>query len=92
MRLDADVARRPALLLKPGNPLTITPSGSPFAYTAVSTGAVYISGGTVSLAQLARGGVTVSTGLIAGGVWMQKGDILTTTYVVAPTMTWVPGG
>lgn len=92
MRLDGDVNRRTALKPKPGNPVTITPTGSPFAFTALATGAVYISGGTVSLAQFVRGGVTVSTGLLAGGIWLQKGDVLTTTYAVAPTMTWVPGG
>jgi hypothetical protein len=88
MRLDLE--RRPMLPALVGLPTTITPGASPYAYTATDTGMVYVSGGTVSLVSLARGGTSVATGLLAGGIFMRAGDVLTTTYAVAPTMTWVP--
>lgn len=72
--------------------LALTPGASPWGYTAPFSGAIAITGGTVSAIALARQGASISTGLIAGLIPVSRGDIVTTTYTVAPTATFIPGG
>lgn len=69
----------------------ITVTASPFAYTAPSAGTVVLSGGTVSAVTLKRGApAAISMGETAGVVPVSAGDIVTTTYSVLPTMSFVP--
>ena len=70
--------------------VVVTPGASPYTYTASQLGVMYLSGGTVSLMQLIRGSTTLGLGLLAGAFLMSPSDRLVTTYLVAPTMVWVP--
>lgn len=74
---------------QPGAPVPVTPTGSPFRYTASGSGSLSISGGTVSARTLIRGGVSVPMG--SSLIPMSNGDVATVTYSVAPTLYFVPG-
>lgn len=64
---------------------------SPFTYTAVRGGFVIVQGGTVSLVQFSRDGLTNhTTGATQGCFPLSQGDSLIVTYSVAPSMTFVP--
>jgi len=69
---------------------TITPSVSPYTYTATSSGFVIINGGTVSLIEFARNASFIAVGLLAGMFPVGIGDQLRVTYAVVPTMTFIP--
>lgn len=49
-----------------------------------------MSGGTVSLIQYGRGGTMFSMGVLAGPVGVMAGDEVRITYVLAPTLTFLP--
>jgi hypothetical protein len=94
-----DIAR--ALLLAQDTPLpdpapqaqpaaAITVTASPFTYTAGFNGSVAVTGGTVSLIQLIRQGVTVATGLTAGLIPVSRRDQVVVTWTGSPTMTFLP--
>ena len=68
----------------------VTPGASPYTYTATQPGSLSVQGGTVSLASYARAGVSLSLGLTAGLIPMATGDKVTITYVVAPTLNFIP--
>jgi hypothetical protein len=74
---------------QPGAPVPVTPTGSPFSYTASGPGSLSISGGTVSARTLTRGGVTAPIG--ASLIPMVNNDVATVTYSVAPTVYFIPG-
>jgi hypothetical protein len=67
----------------------LTLGASPYAYTAPSKGFVIIRGGTVTAVQFTRS-VTTLTGQTQGVFPLSQGDVLTITYSVLPTVTWVP--
>jgi len=69
---------------------TITVGASPFSYTAPFSGAVAVSGGTVSVIAVIRQGTAVTTGQTAGMIAVSKFDTLKVTYSAAPTMTFLP--
>ena len=69
---------------------SVSPSGSPYTYTATQPGSLSVQGGTVSLASYARAGVSLSLGLTAGLIPMTTGDKVTITYAVAPTLNFIP--
>jgi hypothetical protein len=71
--------------------LALTPGASPWGYTALFSGSVAITGGTVSDIALARQGTSIATGLIAGLIPVSRGDTVTVTYSVVPTATFIPG-
>jgi hypothetical protein len=74
-----------------GLPSSITVGPSPFNYSAPSGGTVLIQGGTVSLVQISRDGVSnYTTGQTQGAIPVSFQDTLIITYSVAPTMTFVP--
>lgn len=75
---------------RPGAAQAVTPSGSPYTYTADRDGVLLVSGGTVSLVEYGRQGSFVVAGLISGLVPVLAGDSLRLTYVVAPTVTFLP--
>lgn len=68
----------------------LTPSASPYSFTATSTGRVAISGGTVSLVRVGRLDSFFDVGQVAGLVPVRKGDVVEITYTVAPTVTFLP--
>ena len=69
----------------------ITVTASPFAYTAAAAGTVVVSGGTVSAITLKRGApAAIAVGETSGVIPVSAGDIVTTTYSVLPTMSFVP--
>jgi len=73
-------------------PISITPGSSPFTYRATSRQAIHIVGGTISSASYARGAVSLTVGLLAGGeiFEMNAGDTMTIAYLTVPTITMIP--
>jgi hypothetical protein len=69
----------------------ITPTGSPFTYTAPYWGTVVVNGGVVTVIALKRQGTSVTTGLTDAVVPVARGDSVVVTYSGAPTMTFIPG-
>lgn len=69
---------------------SITPSSSPSAYVASVQGHLLVVGGTVSSITLKRGRATIATGMTSGFIPVSSNDIVTVTYTVAPTLTFVP--
>ena len=69
---------------------TVTPSGTGYVFTAPSNGIIFISGGTVSLVEYGRGDIFFGTGLTFGSIPMSAGDKIRLTYLVAPTITFLP--
>jgi hypothetical protein len=66
-------------------------TGSPFTYAAAAKGSFIVSGGTVSLIQFSRDGVTFyNVGQTSGMFTLSAADRLKITYSVAPTVTFVP--
>lgn len=68
----------------------VTPSGSPFVFTAPSDGAVILQLGAVSLIEYGRIGAYITIGLTAGMIELSKNDTLRVTYAVAPTLNFIP--
>lgn len=75
--------------LPKGAEITVTVGGSPFAFTAPSSGFIIIRGGTVSAVQFTRT-VTTLTGQTSGMFPVSQGDTLTITYSALPTVVFVP--
>ncbi len=69
---------------------TITPGASPYAWTAAESGTMAISGGTVTAITITRSGTTAALGILAGAIPVSTGDLITTTYTVAPAMAFIP--
>lgn len=77
--------------IPPSNVAPINPSTSPFHFIAPSKGSVIVQGGTISALEFSRDNMDYyNIGVNAGMVTLNKGDILRTTYTVAPTMTFIP--
>jgi len=75
----------------PDSENAVTPTGSPFTYTAGNKGFLIVQGGTVSLIQFSRGLVANhTTGQTQGAIPLSQGDSLIITYSSAPNLTWVP--
>jgi len=71
--------------------VTVSVGASPFAYTVSTYGNLVINGGTVSSVTITRpGGAAVTLGVVAGMFAVQAGDVVTITYTVAPTVTFIP--
>lgn len=77
-----------AALKSSAAPVAVTLTGSPFTYTAPSSGALVIAGGTVSAVQFKR--TTTAALPIAGQFVLATGDQIVITYTVAPTVTFIP--
>lgn len=74
-------------------PSGITVTASPFIYTNSTAyeASVVVTGGTVSLIEFSRDGVTYyPVGTVAGMFTLSASDKLRVTYIVAPTMTHIP--
>ncbi len=77
--------------LAPGAVIPTAPAASPYTFTAAVKGFMLITGGTVSLVEFSRDGVTFySYGTTSGQFTLNSADRLRVTYTVAPTMTFVP--
>lgn len=65
----------------------VTPTGSPFTYTAARSGYLYLAGGTVSNVQFIRAGAPLTVAYsTAGQIFpLSAGDSLKITYSSAPT-------
>jgi len=75
----------------PASENAVTPTSSPFTYTAQNKGFLIVQGGTVSLIQFSRGLVANhTTGQTQGCLPLSQGDSLIITYSSAPNLTWVP--
>lgn len=77
--------------LAPAAVVPMTPGASPYIYTAAVKGFMLVTGGTVSLVEFSRDGVTFySYGATSGQFTLNAADRLRVTYTVVPTMTFVP--
>lgn len=77
--------------IPPAREAAVTPGASPYTYSAPVGGALIVQGGTVTLIEFSRDGVTwFDTGVIAGMLPVNAADQLRITYAVAPTLTFVP--
>jgi hypothetical protein len=72
------------------SPVEVTPTGSVFLYDTDISGTLVIEGGTVSEISIIRSAQNIVTGMIAGAIPMMRGDAVSVTYAVAPTMTFLP--
>lgn len=71
-------------------PYTVTTPASLSSFTADRKLGLVVSGGTVSLLRVLRGGVYVTLPFISGILELDLGDSVEFTYVVAPTLTVIP--
>jgi hypothetical protein len=77
--------------LPPAAEMAVTPGASPYTYSAAVRGSLIVSGGTVSLIEFSRDGITFySVGQVAGMFLLCATDRLRITYTVLPTVTFVP--
>lgn len=77
--------------LAPGNESAVTPTGSPFTYSAAVKGSLIVQGGTVSQIAFTRDGVTThNVGATSGMFPMNAADRIIVTYTIAPNITFVP--
>jgi hypothetical protein len=77
--------------LAPEAEVALTPTASPYTYSAPRKGFVIVSGGTVSQIRFSRNGTTFyNVGATAGTFTLNAADRLEVTYTVVPTMTFVP--
>ncbi len=77
--------------LAPANVAPVTATASPMTYTAPVKGNLIVQGGTVSLVEFSRDGVTqYDTAQTQGMFPLNAADQLTITYAVAPTLTFIP--
>lgn len=74
----------------PSSETVITPTGSPFTYSAKLKGNVIVTGGTVTGIAIARSGTFYSTGEITGQYNLCANDQLQVTYSSPPTMVLFP--
>jgi hypothetical protein len=71
--------------------VTVALGASPASYTVSTYGNLVVNGGTVSAITITRpGGSAVTLGVTAGMFAVQAGDVITITYTVAPTVTFIP--
>jgi hypothetical protein len=76
-----------------GSPAAISPvavSASPTSFTASQRGTVGISAGTLTAVSLTRAGTTVALGTTTRSVLVASGDVVTVSYSVAPTISFIP--
>lgn len=74
-----------------GDVSPLTTVSSPLRYQATTRGFMIVQGGTVSLIQFTRDGITnYNTGQTSGLFPLSQGDSLIVFYSSAPAFTWVP--
>lgn len=71
--------------------MPITVGASPFTYQVETKGFMIVQGGTVTVIQFTRDGITnINTGVTSGCIPLSQGDSIIVTYTGAVRMTWVP--
>ena len=73
--------------VQPGPIVAVAVGASPFAYKAAANGSIIITGGTVSSITLTRSTTTIAVGTPLA---VANKDLVTITYTVAPTVSFVP--
>lgn len=68
----------------------VTVGASPFVYQAQGPGVLSIEGGIVSALSLARAGISIALGQVAGVVPLGAGDSLAVTYTAVPNIHFIP--
>lgn len=63
---------------------SVTVGASPFAYAAPMDGVLIVSGGTISLITYGRQAAVSALGLVSGVIPVQKGDVITITWLLTP--------
>lgn len=84
------IGEKSEIISQRGAAQNVTPTGSAFSYGAPSNGIIILSGGTVSSIEYGRGASFYTIGLVTGSFYVSRGDTIRVTYVVAPTMTFLP--
>jgi hypothetical protein len=75
----------------PGGEVIVTPTASPFVFTAPKQGYMVISGGTVTSIMISRTPPSyVLTDQTSGVFPLSQSDLLKVTYTAAPAMTFFP--
>ena len=69
---------------------SVSPTGSPFTYTAPFRGVLSVTSGTVSNIEIIRTSTTVETGLTAGLIPLSRLDQAKITYTGPPTLVFLP--
>lgn len=79
------------ILVAPAAPIQpVTPTGSPFEFTAAATGSLFISGGTVSGISFTRASTTIAVAPTAATIPMANNDVVEVTYTGSPIFNFVP--
>lgn len=75
-----------------GAPITVTPGASPFTYTAIHDGTMFVSGTVGPILTFTRRGVNVPLGMSDGTIPMREKDQLTLTWSggTPPVLTFLP--
>lgn len=68
----------------------VSPSGSPYSYTAAFDGTMVVTGGVVSALALIRQGTSIALGITTGLVPLSRTDQVQITYSATPTVTFLP--
>lgn len=79
-----------SFLQAPPAPAVATLGASPAALTAQTPGNFLVTGGTVSVIAIERGGATITTGMTSGFIPAAIADRVIITYSVAPTVQFIP--
>ncbi|WP_124570181.1 hypothetical protein [Burkholderia sp. Bp8984] len=89
LAMDAGLADPPP---PAGAVISVTPGASPFTYTAIHDGTMFVSGSVGPTLTLARYGVNVPMGMSDGTVPMREKDQLTLTWSggTPPTLNFLP--
>ncbi len=67
--------------------ITVSMGASPYTFQAARNGLLVLSGGTVSVVELARDGITFTVlGILSGVLPVRRSDWLRITYLSAPTV------
>jgi hypothetical protein len=74
----------------PASETVVTPTASPFIYSAPRGGFVIVQSGTVGSIQFSRSGAFYATGETAGVFPVGQNDQLKITYSGVPKVTFVP--
>lgn len=70
--------------------IVVAVTGSPFTFTAPRNGMLFISGGTLSTIQYSRGASINVLGLAANPIMVIAGDQVRISYLLTPTLTFLP--
>lgn len=68
----------------------VTVGTSPYVYTALAEGVLYIGGGTISGRSFIRGSSSITLNSNDNTLQMRQGDQVSITYTVAPTVNFAP--